>query len=1229
MDMGLSRVRPLPTMREILFAFLFIYGVQVLSDGDEGIASGGDPYAEALQGISGQPLIGRQGVAGSPGFTRISPETSGLWTRNDYDDPSMWGSRYLVFSQGAVGTGLAAGDYDGDGRPDLYVVSKTEPNKLFRQVGDFQYEDVTEEAGVAGGRFWGTGATFVDIDDDGDLDLYTCHYFDGNHLYINRGDGTFEERAREFGLDVWSSSVMAYFSDYDRDGDLDVYIVTNSLTLESTLEYSAADPDFLFRNNGDGTFSEVTREAGVEHNGQGLAAVWWDYDQDGWPDLYVANDNLDPDHLYHNNGDGTFTDVLEASLPHTTYFSMGTDFGDIDNDGLLDLFVADMQFTTHYKRKVMMGEMGGPLARQFDRQIVPQYMRNALFLNTGSERFMEGAYLYGIAHTDWTWSAKFGDLDNDGRLDLHVTNGMIRSFIDADMDRRLKGTTFAEEAQIMKESPVLRERNLAYRNAGAERFEEVSELWGLSHLGVSFGAVFVDFDGDGDLDIAVNNYQEPVTLYRNDLGGDRGRVLIELRGQASNSRGIGSTITLESVSGRQIRYLSPMRGIFSADEPVVHFGLGDDPKIDRLVVFWPSGHRQEFTDLSPNRRYLVREPEERAPGPSVAGARMPSALFEEVSARYGLNILRKERDADRYEFARQPLLPYRMSKLGPGLGWGDANGDGRADLFLAGPAGEEGLLLMREDGWYREVSIDANVDGEDMAPLWFDADGDGDDDLFLTRGSVECEEGASVLQDRLYLNDGEGLLQEAPAGAIPASRVSTGPVAAADFDRDGDLDLFVGGRVIPGRYPLPPESALWENQGGYFVDVTDELAAGLRRVGMVTGALWSDANGDGWVDLLVTTEWGPINVFRNSGNGFENVAAEVGTAAIQGWWNSIAGGDIDEDGDIDYVVGNIGLNTKYHASSERPLLLYYGDFSGGSGRPNLVEAEYENDRLFPVRGMSCSTGAMPFLRERFPTFRSWGAALFKEIYQSQTLESCTRHSISELASGVFLNLGEGSFEFRPLPRIAQISSAHGIVVEDFDGDGLTDIFVAQNFFQPQVETGRYDGGIGLLLRGEGAGRFAPVPARESGLVISGDAMAATSCDLNDDGWPDLVVSRNSSRCLAFENSMISGRNSFSVSLRGGLGNPRAIGAKITIELKDGRRRSAEIYAGGGYLSQSVPEVFFGYPDGNEPKKITVRWPDGRPTTHRWTGHRARIVIETGRRVVSARLEDPVFEEIEK
>ena len=1205
-------------MRVMLVGFALAFAARGLEGGDNGFPAEKDFPSETSKAITSIPLTGRQRDPGNPGFTKISPQVSGLLTQNDYDDPSMWGSRYMVFSQGAVGTGLAAGDYDGDGRPDLYVVSKTEPNKLFRQVGDFEFEDVTDKAGVPGGRFWGTGATFVDIDNDGDLDLYTCQYFDANHLYINQGDGTFKERAKNFNLDVWSSSVMAYFSDYDRDGDLDVYVVTNSLILESTLEYSAADPDYLFRNNGDQTFSDVTRQSGVQHNGQGLAAVWWDFNLDGWPDLYVANDNVDEDHLYRNNGDGTFTDVLKASVPHTAYFSMGADFGDIDNDGLFDLFVADMQSTTHFKRKVMMGEMGGPLARQFDRQPVPQYMRNALYLNTGTERFMEGAYLYGIASTDWTWSVKFGDLDNDGRLDLHVTNGMIRSFIDADMDKRLRDTTIEEEARIMKESPVLRESNLAYRNDGSSRFEEVSQLWGLNHFGVSFGAVFVDFDRDGNLDIAVNNYQESVTLYRNNLGEAHNRALFELRGSVSNSHGIGSTVTLESDSGKQIRYLSPARGIFSSDEPVVHFGLGTDQKINRLVINWPSGHRQEFTDLSPNRRYVVREPEGEVRGSRPVRDEEPSPLFEEVSAKYGLNIMRSERDADAYEYARQPLLPYRMSKLGPGLAWGDADSDGKADLFVAGPAGEAGLLLLRGDDRYAEVEFHKDADAEDMAPLWFDADGDGDDDLFLTRGSVECEEGATVLQDLLYLNDGRGHFEKASDGTIPGSLVSTGAVAAADFDRDGDLDLFVGGRVIPGRYPLAPESGLWENREGRFVDVTDEWASGLRKVGMVTSALWSDTNDDGWVDLLLTTEWGPITVFQNRRDSFKNVTAQMGTAEIKGWWNSLAGGDIDGDGDIDYVAGNIGLNTKYHAGVEKPLLLYYGDFSATGGTLNLVEAEFENDDLFPIRGKSCSTGAMPFLSERFPTFRSWGTALLKEIYVPETLESCTQYTINELSSGVFINSGDGSFEFQPLPRIAQISSAYGLVIQDFDGDGFADIFMAQNFFQPQVETGRYDGGISLLLRGEENGSFTPVPPGESGLVIPGDAKAATACDLNDDGWPDLVVSRNNSSCLAFQNRLIKGRNSFSVSLRGRQGNPKALGAKITVELTDGRRRSAEIYAGSGYLSQSTPEVFFGYLDGNEPKTITVRWPDGQTSTHPWTGHRARIVIETHSSIVSSR-----------
>ena len=527
-------------------------------------------------------------------------------------------------------------------------------------------------------------------------------------------------------------------------------------------------------------------------------------------------------------------------------------------------------------------------------------------------------------------------------------------------------------------------------------------------------------------------------------------------------------------------------------------------------------------------------------------------------------------------------------------------------------------MLLRGDDRYAEVEFHKDADAEDMAPLWFDADGDGDDDLFLTRGSVECEEGATVLQDLLYLNDGRGHFEKASDGTIPGSLVSTGAVAAADFDRDGDLDLFVGGRVIPGRYPLAPESGLWENREGRFVDVTDEWAGGLRKVGMVTSALWSDTNDDGWVDLLLTTEWGPITVFQNRRDSFKNVTAQMGTAEIKGWWNSLAGGDIDGDGDIDYVAGNIGLNTKYHAGVEKPLLLYYGDFSATGGTLNLVEAEFENDDLFPIRGKSCSTGAMPFLSERFPTFRSWGTALLKEIYVPETLESCTQYTINELSSGVFINSGDGSFEFQPLPRIAQISSAYGLVIQDFDGDGFADIFMAQNFFQPQVETGRYDGGISLLLRGEENGSFTPVPPGESGLVIPGDAKAATACDLNDDGWPDLVVSRNNSSCLAFQNRLIKGRNSFSVSLRGRQGNPKALGAKITVELTDGRRRSAEIYAGSGYLSQSTPEVFFGYLDGNEPKTITVRWPDGQTSTHPWTGHRARIVIETHSSIVSSR-----------
>ncbi|MEZ4826199.1 MAG: VCBS repeat-containing protein [Bacteroidia bacterium] len=1002
------------------------------------------------------------------------------------------------------GGGVAIGDVNGDGLPDLFFTANLVANRLYLNRGNLQFVEVTKSAGIISRPGWKTGVAMVDINGDGALDIYVCRSGNldeagrANELFINNGDGTFTEKAAEYGLADPGYSTQASFFDYDRDGDLDMYLLNHALHPDFNLTVAAAksrrDPFFgdkLYRNEGN-KFVDVSEAAGIKGNpiGFGLSVTAGDINLDGWPDIFVGNDYTEQDYLYLNNGDGTFTDRLDPAFAHTSHFSMGSDQGDINNDGYPDLMVLDMLPEDNYGQKILKGpDNYDRYQEQVAMGFYHQQMRNTLQLNLGNGYFSEIGQLAGLSNTDWSWSVLLADFDNDGDKDVHITNGYYRAsthldfvkytYPDALAKAREAGTELSD-GTISKEIPQIHASNYIFANEGNFTFTNRTKAWGIQRPSFSNGAAYGDLDQDGDLDLVVNNISAEAFIYRN-LTRDRKEghfIRIILEGSEKNTAGIGATATLKSGNLTQFQQLIPVRGYESSVEPVFHFGLPEGEETSELTLQWPDGKSQHITGLKADTTLVLAYQNANS---YSSQKQKPETPFGEISIP-GLEFTHTEDPT--IDFKQEPLLPHMLSRMGPCLAIGDVNADGLDDIFVGGAADQAGKIFIQQtNGQFAGKDL-PDADYEDTDACFFDLDGDGDQDLYIASGGSGLPEGDVLYQDRIYINDGKGNF--APKrDALPALRVSTGCVRASDIDGDGDIDLFTGGRVVPGKYPYSPQSYILRNDGGKFTDITDAFAPGLKEAGMISDAVWADINQDGKADLIIAGEWTPVQIWIHTSTGLSNQTAAYGLGKSHGWWNRLKVADMDGDGDSDILAGNRGNNAQMKASLNYPASVVTKDFDG-NGTTDPIVCYYIQGKNYPIATRDELIGQLPFLKGKFLRYDNYARATLADVFSETELAGALTLYAYEFESGWFENTGKASFVFHPFPVEAQVSPIFGIIPEDFDGDGKRDILLAGNFFPVRAETGRMDAGFGLWLKGEGGGKFHPVMPAQSGFFVRGD-----------------------------------------------------------------------------------------------------------------------------------------------
>ena len=1091
--------------------------------------------AFVLNACSESPTSGKNDSGAQSGlFEQLDPAQSGIDFQNIFTENYEF--NILNYEYLYNGGGVAIGDINNDGLPDIYFSASFASNKLYLNKGNFVFEDITEKAGVAAAEGFKTGVSMVDLNSDGLLDIFVCRTskddngLKDNLVFLNQGNLQFKEAHQELGLNDNSNTNHVAFLDYDKDGDLDVYLLNHRIDFATAtqmrvqqLEGSVVrktnpetpfESDRLFRNDG-GRYTDVSQAAGIVNSSFGLSVTVADLNQDGYPDLYVGNDYIEPDYVYINQQDGTFSDEYFTMLRHSSQNTMGADIGDINNDGLPDIMSLDMIAENPFRYKQLINVM------QFDRyQLLAKYGygdqvgRNVLHLNNGNGTFSEIGQLAGVAATDWSWSTLFADLDNDSWSDIYITNGYRRDVTDLDymsytrdsLERTggITSSRFPDINDVLAVIPEQKIKNYCYRNRGDLSFEDVSEKWTNTPASFSNGAAYGDLDGDGDLDLVVNNIGSPAFLLKNTLHSENNYLQLQLIGPKGNRQALGAVASFTTTTGKQRKELQLNHGFFSTSEPLLHFGLGETSTVSALTITWPDNTETVLRDVAANQRLTVAYDDAVRTPVNEKSTRFEHQFNDEARQR-GLNFVHQENDF--VDFKRERLIPKRMSTEGPSLAVGDLNQDGLSDVYLGGAAGQEGQIYLQDKKGQFTLHITPvlaeDAGSEDVASLFFDSDGDGDMDIYVVSGGNAFPLNDLKYMDRLYLNDGQANFTKAN---LPVPPSSGGAVVAWDYDKDGDQDLLVGGRVKAGAFPEAPLSYVLENQGGgNFTDATDKVFSEFKTLGMITDLQTADLDEDGRLELVVCGDFLPIQIFSFQASSFVNTTTDWGLANTTGLWRKVTIADVDKDGKKDIIAGNEGLNTRLKASIDYPLKLYYSDFDHNGSIDPILCYPYEGN-YYPFAGRDAIMGQVPELKKRFSRYKIYASANIEEVL-GDFISNAKILKVEMLANTIFFQEG-GKFLPNALNNQGQIAPVYDVLSFDFNQDGKMDYLLGGNFYGNETETGIYDAGNGLLLQSNNTRVPGYLSNQQYNIWISGEVRQLEYIELADKKQGIIVLNNN-------------------------------------------------------------------------------------------------------------------------